>query len=39
MDNKYYPNLFKKGKIGNLTLKNRAIRNSMAHISGILTAL
>ena len=29
MDNKYYPNLFKKGKIGNLTLKNRAIRNSM----------
>lgn len=27
--NKYYPNMFKKGRIGNLVLKNRTIRNSM----------
>ncbi len=29
MKNKYYPKLFEKGKIGNLVLKNRTIRNSM----------
>lgn len=29
MVNKYYPKLFEKGKIGNLTVKNRIIRNSM----------
>ncbi|MCI8994012.1 MAG: FAD-dependent oxidoreductase [Eubacterium sp.] len=29
MQNKYFPKLFEKGKIGNLTLKNRTIRNSM----------
>ncbi|MCI1654986.1 MAG: FAD-dependent oxidoreductase [Lachnospiraceae bacterium] len=29
MKNKYYPHLFEKGKIGNLTIKNRTIRNSM----------
>lgn len=29
MKNAYYPNLFTKGKIGNLEIKNRIIRNSM----------
>ena len=29
MKNKYYPNLFEKGRIGKLTIKNRTIRNSM----------
>ena len=29
MNNKFYPRLFQKGKIGNLTVKNRIIRNSM----------
>lgn len=29
MKNKQYPRLFGKGKIGNLTIKNRIIRNSM----------
>lgn len=29
MENKYYPKLFQKGKIGHLTVKNRIIRNSM----------
>lgn len=29
MKNKQYPRLFEKGKIGNLTIKNRIIRNSM----------
>lgn len=29
MKNKFYPHLFQKGKVGNLTVKNRIIRNSM----------
>ena len=29
MVNKFYPKLFEKGRIGNLTVKNRIIRNSM----------
>ena len=29
MLNKFYPKLFEKGRIGNLTVKNRIIRNSM----------
>lgn len=29
MQNKYFPKLFEKGKIGNLTIKNRTVRNSM----------
>lgn len=32
MQNKYYPQLFKKGKIGNVVIKNRIVRNSMEHI-------
>ena len=34
MENKYYPNLFKKGKIGNVTIKNRIVRNSMGTYLG-----
>ena len=34
MQNKYYPQLFKKGKIGNVVIKNRIVRNSMGNISG-----
>lgn len=34
MKNKYYPNLFKKGKIGNVTIKNRIVRNSMGTYLG-----
>lgn len=34
MENKYYPNLFKKGKIGNVVLKNRIVRNSMGTYLG-----
>ena len=29
MANNYYPQLFKKGRIGNVELKNRIVRNSM----------
>lgn len=29
MKNKYYPHLFEKGKIGNVVIKNRIVRNSM----------
>lgn len=34
MANKYYPKLFEKGKIGNLTIKNRIVRNSMGTYLG-----
>ena len=34
MENKYYPHLFKKGKIGNVVLKNRIVRNSMGTYLG-----
>lgn len=34
MQNKYYPHLFKKGKIGNVTIKNRIVRNSMGTYLG-----
>lgn len=34
MENKYYPHLFKKGKIGNVTIKNRIVRNSMGTYLG-----
>lgn len=34
MDNKYYPQLFKKGKIGNVVIKNRIVRNSMGTYLG-----
>lgn len=29
MKNKYYPHLFEKGKIGNVVIKNRIVRNSV----------
>mgnify|MGYP004601037577 CR=1 FL=1 len=29
MQHPKYPNLFSKGKVGKLTVKNRVIRNSM----------
>ena len=34
MKNKFYPELFKKGKIGNVTTKNRIVRNSMGTYLG-----
>ena len=34
MQNKYYPQLFKKGKIGNVVIKNRIVRNSMGTYLG-----
>lgn len=34
MVNKYYPKLFEKGKIGNVVLKNRIVRNSMGTYLG-----
>jgi len=34
MVNKFYPKLFEKGKIGNVTLKNRIVRNSMGTYLG-----
>lgn len=34
MRNKYYPNLFQKGKIGNVIIKNRIVRNSMGTYLG-----
>lgn len=34
MNNKYYPQLFKKGKIGNVVIKNRIVRNSMGTYLG-----
>lgn len=34
MVNKYYPKLFEKGKIGNVTIKNRIVRNSMGTYLG-----
>ena len=34
MNNKYYPKLFEKGKIGNVTIKNRIVRNSMGTYLG-----
>ena len=34
MKNKYYPHLFEKGKIGNVVIKNRIVRNSMGTYLG-----
>ena len=34
MKNKYYPHLFEKGRIGNVTIKNRIVRNSMGTYLG-----
>ena len=34
MVNKYYPKLFEKGKIGNVVIKNRIVRNSMGTYLG-----
>lgn len=34
MKNKYYPHLFEKGKIGNVIIKNRIVRNSMGTYLG-----
>lgn len=34
MANKHYPKLFEKGKIGNVTIKNRIVRNSMGTYLG-----
>lgn len=34
MKNKYYPQLFEKGKIGNVVIKNRIVRNSMGTYLG-----
>jgi len=34
MQNKYYPQLFKKGKIGSVVIKNRIVRNSMGTYLG-----
>ena len=34
MTNKYYPKLFEKGRIGNVVIKNRIVRNSMGTYLG-----
>ena len=34
MKNKYYPHLFQRGKIGNVVIKNRIVRNSMGTYLG-----
>lgn len=34
MKNKYYPHLFEKGRIGNVVIKNRIVRNSMGTYLG-----
>ena len=34
MKNQYYPKLFEKGRLGNVVIKNRIVRNSMGTYLG-----